>query len=115
MSEVPLKRVFMRWSVLSEHKLISQKVFTKSFCKSQFPHESVNLFFALVRMKDTFTNLYENRLLQNDLMNTLCEMNQPPEVNRTVPDCENNCFAVMRSSSKEGSYLRRVGFCITQL
>ena len=26
-----------------------------------------------------------------------------------------NCFAVMRSSSKEGSYLRLVDFCITQL
>ena len=28
--------------------LISQKVFIKSFCKSQFPHKSVNLFFILV-------------------------------------------------------------------
>jgi hypothetical protein len=28
---------------------------------------------------------------------------------------ENNCFAVMRSSSKEGSYLRLIDFCITQL
>ena len=26
-----------------------------------------------------------------------------------------NCFAVMRSSSEEGSYSRRVDFCITQL
>jgi hypothetical protein len=25
-----------------------------------------------------------------------------------------NCFAVMRSSSEEGSYLRLVDFCITQ-
>ena len=28
---------------------------------------------------------------------------------------KNNCFAVLRSSSKEGSYLRLVDFCITQL
>ena len=28
---------------------------------------------------------------------------------------KNNCFAVLRSSSKKGSYLRLVDFCITQL
>jgi hypothetical protein len=28
---------------------------------------------------------------------------------------KNNCFAVLRSSSKEGSYLRLVDFCIAQL
>ena len=28
---------------------------------------------------------------------------------------EHNCSAVMRSSSKEGSYVRLVDFCITQL
>ena len=28
---------------------------------------------------------------------------------------KNNCFAVLRSSSKEGSYLRLVDLCITQL
>ena len=28
---------------------------------------------------------------------------------------ENNCFAVMRSTSKEGSYSRLADFCITQL
>ena len=28
--------------------LISHKVFLKSFCKSQFPHKPVNVFFILV-------------------------------------------------------------------
>ena len=40
--------------------LISQKVFIKSFCKSQFPHKSVNLFFILVIIKDKLTNLCGN-------------------------------------------------------
>ena len=31
----------------TQHTLISQKVFIKSFCKSQFPHTSVKLFFIL--------------------------------------------------------------------
>ena len=33
----------------------------------------------------------------------------------SISRLENNCFAVMRSSSKEGPYLRLVDFCITQL
>ena len=32
----------------AERDLVSQKVFTRSFCKSQFPHRSVNLSFILV-------------------------------------------------------------------
>ena len=39
--------------------LISQKVF-KSFCKSQFPHKFVNLFFISVIIKDKLTDLCEN-------------------------------------------------------
>jgi len=31
---------------------ILKQVFIKLFCKSQFPHKSVNLFFILVMMKD---------------------------------------------------------------
>ena len=31
--------------------LISHKVFWKSFCKRQFPHKSVNLFFILAIVK----------------------------------------------------------------
>ena len=36
----------------------TQKEFIKSFCKSQFPHKSVNLFHILVIMKDKLTNLW---------------------------------------------------------
>jgi len=39
-------------------RFISQKVFIKSFGKSQFPHKSVNLFFILVIVKDTLTDLW---------------------------------------------------------
>ena len=41
-------------------KFISQKVFIKFFCKSQFRHKSVNLFFILVIIKDTSTDLCGN-------------------------------------------------------
>ena len=39
---------------------ISHKVLIKSFCKSQFPHKSVNLFFILIIIKDKLTNLCGN-------------------------------------------------------
>ena len=39
---------------------ISQKVFTKSFCTSQFPHKFVKLSFMLVIIKDKWTDLLGN-------------------------------------------------------
>jgi hypothetical protein len=33
-------------------------VLLKSFCKSQFPHKFVNLFFILVIVKDKLTDLW---------------------------------------------------------
>jgi len=39
---------------------ISHKVFSKSFCKSQFPHKSINLFFILVIVKGKLTYLWGN-------------------------------------------------------
>ena len=39
---------------------ISQKVFVKSFCKSQFPHKFVNLFFTSAKVKDKLTHLSRN-------------------------------------------------------
>ena len=38
----------------------SHKVFTKSFCESQFPHKSVNLSFGIAHIKNKLTDLYEN-------------------------------------------------------
>ena len=52
---------------------VSQKVFTKSFSNSQFPHKSVNLFFILVTIKDKSTDLGGDWLLRNNFTNTFCE------------------------------------------
>ena len=38
--------------------LISRRVVLKSFCKREFPHKSVNLFFILVIVKDKLTDLW---------------------------------------------------------
>ena len=35
---------------------ISQRVFIKSFCKSQFPHQFVTLFFTFVMIQDKLTD-----------------------------------------------------------
>jgi len=76
--------------------LISQKVFIKSFFKSQFPHKSVNLFFILVTMKDKLTDLtFAKRLYKHFLWD---------KTSSAAP-----------SSSEEGSYLRLIDLCVTQL
>ena len=51
----------------------SHKVSFKSFCKSQFPQKSVNMFVMLVTVKDELTDLWGCSLLQNDSKHTLCE------------------------------------------
>ena len=59
--------VFMFWvhgMGFGVRGFISQKVFIKSFCKSQFPHKYVNLFFISVTTTDKLTGLCGNRLLQ---------------------------------------------------
>jgi len=71
------------WSVPSLNgargdALISQKVFIKSFFKSQFPHKSVKLSFIITNMKNKLTNLRGNRLLQNDMTNDFCEIRPRP-------------------------------------
>ena len=37
-------------------RLVAQKVFLKSFCRSPFPHESVKVFVILVISKDKLTD-----------------------------------------------------------
>ena len=69
MCEVPLYTSASRGAAL-----ISPKVFIKLFCKSPFPHKSVNLFYLLVIIKANLTDLCGDRLLQNDVINTLCEI-----------------------------------------
>jgi len=39
-------------------KLFLHKRFLESFCESQFPHESVNLFFILVIVKDRLMDMW---------------------------------------------------------
>ena len=60
-------------------KLTSQKVFTKSFRESQFPHKFVNLFCLLVMIKeDKLKDLRRNCLLQNDVINTFWGITRVP-------------------------------------
>ena len=41
-------------------RLVSQKVFVKSSCRSRFPHKSVNLFFILAIINKKLTDLWGN-------------------------------------------------------
>jgi len=54
---------------IGEARFEAQKVFIKSFCKSQFPHKFVNLFFRLVILKDKLTELtFAKRLYTHFLL-----------------------------------------------
>ena len=59
---------------------IYEKVFIKMFCKSHVWHKSVDFFFISTNIKNKLTDLCGNRLLQNDLINTLCEMSFQREI-----------------------------------
>ena len=50
-------------SLVGVRGLISQKMFTRSFCKSHSPHKSVNSFFILATIKDKLTDFWRNCLL----------------------------------------------------
>ena len=76
---------------------IPQKVFIKSFCKSQFPHKFVNLSFIITKTKNKLTDLWGHWLLQNDFIKTLCEM-QVTE--RYVDLLEEGMRLDLRSQSK---------------
>ena len=56
--------------------IISQKVFTKSIFKDQFPHKYVNLSFTNnnINIKNELTNLCGNGLLQIDFIDTFFEI-----------------------------------------
>ena len=58
--------------------LISLKVFSRSFCRSPFPHKSVYLSFIIIDIKKKLTDLYGNWLLRDDFINTWCEINSEP-------------------------------------
>jgi len=50
---------------------IAHKVFIKLFYKSQFPHKFVQLSFNITNIENKSTDVYENRLLQNDFIDTI--------------------------------------------
>ena len=67
-----------------KYNIFFQKVVIKLFCKSQFSHRSVNLFFISVTIKDKLADLCGNQLLKNDVINTFCEI-EPPGKHPSVP------------------------------
>jgi len=74
----PLPLAFYLKGRLSGCGLDSHILFIKSFCKSQFPHKFVNIFFILVKVKDALTDLWGSWPLQNDFRNTLGEIRASP-------------------------------------
>jgi len=86
---------------------ISHKVFLKSFCKSQFPHKSVNLSFTITNIKDMLTELnpktWETRLA--------CSSSETFERRSAA---ENDIASSTCRGSEAGSYLRLIDFCSTQ-
>ena len=54
--------------------LSHRKYVKKSFCGSQSPHKFVNLSFNITNIRNEMTDLCENRLVQNDFINTFCEI-----------------------------------------
>ena len=56
-------------------KIDRTEIFVKSFGKSQFPHKAVNLSFIIANLKNILTDLCGNRLFQNNVINTFCEIN----------------------------------------
>jgi hypothetical protein len=77
MMEATARRRASIHRMTSGHKLansISHDVFLKSFCNSQFPHKSVSLSFILVMMAVKLTDLLGNSFLQNNTINTFCEI-----------------------------------------
>ena len=74
MSKTPLGKL-STLPVFGGAPLVSQKAFVKLFYKSQPPYKFVNLSLMITNMQNKMTDLYWNRLLQNDLINTFCELN----------------------------------------
>ena len=56
----PLRGVLSWLGSGNTSEIVSQRVFIKLFCISQFPHKSVNLSFIIVIIRDELTNLCGN-------------------------------------------------------
>jgi len=58
MSKVPLPMLNPDGVAHGNYRYYLTQSVLKSFCKSQFPHKSVNSFFLLVIVKDKLTDLW---------------------------------------------------------
>ena len=99
----------------------------ESFFKSHFPYKSVNFYFMVVIIKDTLTDLCENLLSQNDVINTFYEKIAVPLGGAGVPRAPRphmpaapfgggRCYwgtslaSEVCSGSEAGPYLRLIDF-----
>ena len=64
-------------------RLSSQRLFIKWLLKSEFPQKFVNLSFIITGMKNTLTDLCENHFLQDNFINTFCEINSDAKAKLT--------------------------------
>ena len=63
---------------------ISQRVLKVVLCRSQPPHNSVNLSLTITNIKKKLTDLCGNWLLQNDFMNTFGEIRATARLPRKI-------------------------------
>ena len=65
------------WRMTGRSEIISLQAFKNSFCKSQFPHKSVNSSFIFIsNINNQLKDLCGNWLLQSDFVNTYCEIRE---------------------------------------
>ena len=81
--------------------LISHKMLSKSFCKTQFPHRFVNVFFIKVIVQDELTDLWRSSILPNAFQNILREINsrEQPSLNSHWSKEPGTCKQVIRTDS----------------
>ena len=81
------EKVFIKsfWKSQFPHKSVNSLI--KSFCKRQFPHTFFNVSFLWVMIKDKLTDLCGNWHLQNNCINTFCgiRLGPTPPKNRPQP------------------------------
>jgi len=81
-----------------------------SFCKSQFPHKSVDLFFLSVAIKDRLTDSCGNWLMQNNFINTFRGMNMDSAYGRGKATRRHKIQPVIPISPHLTPASRRVSF-----
>ena len=81
----------------NRHLLLYKVVLQKSI-----PAKFVKLFFASDIIKNKFTDLCGNRLLQNNFLNTLCEIRPRVPVSVSPARCQANAAHIRQSSPDSG-------------